>query len=1054
MCLQAPSLAVSRATRLLPGVANSQLIETIISQNTRGLKSDDRVMELFMSLKKRRVFAACLQETWRTGCCTLEHEQCRLVLAGLDPRAVKSRRGEQGVGIALSEKAVAAWKAAGSQVHNDFGARVIAVRLLVKDNRNREVGVFLVSAYAPVGNADQHVWEEFLEKLDQCIARKQRNDVLVVGADTNSSMGVSSRNDENTGIRDSLGKFGLPHVNKAGTRFHTYLEVNSMVALTTCFRKRSHNTWIHPRSKLPHQIDHMLTEKSDFCRITDAGVTQPVIDSDHCAVMCKIRIMARLKRKTSPRQRIIRLDHSRLTDPTVQSEFCEKVVGSFNANTRDADSYTKLAEAMDEAAQTVLPKKRRGQPSWFSADEERLSALVERRNEAMTASFGRRTRSSTMRLRNARKELKSAISKAKNAWIVSKCTAINDASSSRCGTKECWDVLGELRKGLSKSRPSSEKMMEKGDGSKCQTSEENAEVFRSHFETMYGRDPTYDPTVLDLLPQQPTAPECDHVPTDEEIMKAVRKLKNKAPGDSGLCPQLWKALVNDPRTYDLLKTIIVDFWLNELPPEQWQKGLLKILPKKGDLSKPGNYRGIMLLEAAYKVVAILLHERLQPIAEGLDHEAQCGFRPGRGCADAVFTIKLAMKKRREHGQETWILFLDLVKAFDRVPRELLWEILMRFGVPPKLIELLKALHKDIEVKFEVDDVSHTINCIIGVKQGDILGPVLFTIFMAAVMITWRVAYNRPLCIYRTKKDFVMTGRRPRTKGSEFAVGDSEYADDAAVLFATRESLEECIPVLLKHFERFGMEVHTGHADQPDKPPKTEILFVAAPNSVYNDPESFDNQDLGNVELGGDRFLPIVNQFCYLGTTLTTNCNDAADVKARIKAAGNAFGALRKCIFSNSSISFSAKSIVYDGLILSILLYGSECWCLTEQLLHLLRLFHARCVRAMCRVNRWHVRKHRITTAELLNRVGLLPIDVYVTRRQLRWAGHVARMSFERLPRKMLSAWVPEKRPVGAPEFTYGRGLVKSLKKASIDKNSWHTLAQDRVLWGEAVASMN
>ena len=95
---------------------------------------------------------------------------------------------------------------------------------------------------------------------------------------------------------------------------------------------------------------------------------------------------------------------------------------------------------------------------------------------------------------------------------------------------------------------------------------------------------------------------------------------------------------------------------------------MKILPKKGDLSLPGNHRGIMLLEAAYKIVTILLLNRLRPIAEKLDHEQQCGSRPGRGCNDAVFTVKMAMKKRKEHSQETWILFLDLVKAFDRVPR--------------------------------------------------------------------------------------------------------------------------------------------------------------------------------------------------------------------------------------------------------------------------------------------------------------------------------------------------------------------------------------------------
>ena len=79
----------------------------------------------------------------------------------------------------------------------------------------------------------------------------------------------------------------------------------------------------------------------------------------------------------------------------------------------------------------------------------------------------------------------------------------------------------------------------------------------------------------------------------------------------------------------------------------------------------------MLLETAYKIIAKILHSRLLPIEENLDHEPQCGFHPGRGCMDAIFTIKTAIKKRSEHGLESWVLFLDLVKAFDRVPRELL-----------------------------------------------------------------------------------------------------------------------------------------------------------------------------------------------------------------------------------------------------------------------------------------------------------------------------------------------------------------------------------------------
>ena len=86
------------------------------------------------------------------------------------------------------------------------------------------------------------------------------------------------------------------------------------------------------------------------------------------------------------------------------------------------------------------------------------------------------------------------------------------------------------------------------------------------------------------------------------------------------------------------------------------------------------------------------------------------------------------KKHSEHALESWVLFLDLVKAFDRVPRELLRTILIKFGLPKKLVDLLRALHIDFKVKFTVDDVISTIACVIGVEQGDILGPILFTFF--------------------------------------------------------------------------------------------------------------------------------------------------------------------------------------------------------------------------------------------------------------------------------------------------------------------------------------
>ena len=156
---------------------------------------------------------------------------------------------------------------------------------------------------------------------------------------------------------------------------------------------------------------------------------------------------------------------------------------------------------------------------------------------------------------------------------------------------------------------------------------------------------------------------------------------------------------------------------------------------------------------------------------------------------------------------------------------------------------MKSLHKNVHVKFKVGAVTHISTSIIGVKQGNILGPILLTILIEAIMFTWRKMYDRPLCIFRTNKDIILTGRRSTTKGIDFPLSDSEYVDNTAALFGSKETFGNFSPLLINHFEEFGMEVHVGHCDQPNKPSKTEELFVSAPPSYYTEPTTFDNRIL-------------------------------------------------------------------------------------------------------------------------------------------------------------------------------------------------------------------
>ena len=141
------------------------------------------------------------------------------------------------------------------------------------------------------------------------------------------------------------------------------------------------------------------------------------------------------------------------------------------------------------------------------------------------------------------------------------------------------------------------------------------------------------------------------------------------------------------------------------------------------------------------------------------------------------------------------LFLDLVKAFDMlVPRELLWNTLERFGVPLKLIPVLRAMHKSIEVLFEVGPWWNQTLTLLnhrGQTRRLIRTRTLYYIHGGSDGDLGRSGHDYEYCTLRTREDFVLTGGNPNTAGSknvfgkqytEFAVSDSEHADDKAIPF--------------------------------------------------------------------------------------------------------------------------------------------------------------------------------------------------------------------------------------------------------------------------------
>ncbi len=98
-------------------------------------------------------------------------------------------------------------------------------------------------------------------------------------------------------------------------------------------------------------------------------------------------------------------------------------------------------------------------------------------------------------------------------------------------------------------------------------------------------------------------------------------------------------------------------------------------------------------------------------------DAQTGFRPDRGTIDGLFTTFVGLHKFKEHGFETWALFIDLVEAFDTAPREALFAILRRFGMPDHFVNIVIRLHENALINVKIGEDDSEVESSIGVFAG-------------------------------------------------------------------------------------------------------------------------------------------------------------------------------------------------------------------------------------------------------------------------------------------------------------------------------------------------
>jgi hypothetical protein len=148
-------------------------------------------------------------------------------------------------------------------------------------------------------------------------------------------------------------------------------------------------------------------------------------------------------------------------------------------------------------------------------------------------------------------------------------------------------------------------------------------------------------------------------------------------------------------------------------------------------------------------------------------------------------------------------------------------------------------------------------------------------------------------------------------------------------------------------------------------------------------------------------LKDIQEFVYLGSKVTTDGDCDQDVNTRINKDNQAFAMLRP-IWRTTSLSIHTKIKIFKSSVLSVLLYGSECWKTTTAVEQKLELFQNKCLRRILKIF-W---LNTISKEELLRRTGVDSIQETIRKRRWRWLGHVCRMPLDSLPRIALR-WTPQ-----------------------------------------------
>ncbi|KAK3552031.1 hypothetical protein QTP70_031579 [Hemibagrus guttatus] len=455
----------------------------------------------------------------------------------------------------------------------------------------------------------------------------------------------------------------------------------------------------------------------------------------------------------------------------------------------------------------------------------------------------------------------------------------------------------------------------------------------------------------------------------DEVRKAMKRMKvGKAVGPDDISVEVWKCL--GEAAVEFLTSLFNRVLESERMPEEWRRSVLvPIFKNKGDVQSCSNYRGIKLMSHTMlweRVVEV----RLRKVVEIC--EQQYGFMPRKSTTDAIFALRILMEKYRDGQRELHCVFVDLEKAYDRVPREELWYCMRKSGVAEKYVRVVQGMYERSRtmVRCAVGQTEE-FKVEVGLHQGSALSPFLFAMVMDQ------------LSEVRQESPWTMM-----------------FADDIVICSESREQVEENLERWKFALERRGMKVSRS---------KTEYMCVN------------EREGSGTVRLQGEE-VKKVQEFKYLGSTVQSNGECGKEVKKRVQAGWNGWRKVSG-VLCDRKISARIKGKVYRTVVRPAMLYGLETVSLRKRQEAELEVAELRMVRfslGVTRLNR--IRNEYIRGTAHVGRLG-----DKVREARLRWFGHVQRRESEYIGRRMSDMELPGRRQRGRPKRRYMDGINEDMK---------------------------